>query len=129
MNAGPGPRFRLKVLDAAIILAAAGAFAASAVAVYGGPAPSRAVISSERGEWTYPLGTDRVVSVDGPLGPTLVEIRDGSAFFIDSPCRNKTCLSSGHAEHAGDWIACLPNGVFLRVEGESGDDQLDATVR
>lgn len=122
------PSFTL--LDGLIVLAAAGAFAYSAVAVYGGPPPSTVVVSSGGQEWIYPLSENRELSVDGTLGTTRISILDGQAFFLESPCSNKTCLSSAHAHRAGDWIACLPNGVFLRVEGRPPENEaLDAVVR
>lgn len=123
-------RLRLTFLDFLILAIAASAFALSAVSVYGGAAPTRVVVSSERGEWIYPLSGERVVPIDGPLGQTVIEIRNGKAGIIGSPCRNKTCIAAGHIGRAGEWVACLPNGVFLRVEGDAADDdELDAVVR
>jgi len=35
----------------------------------------------------------------------------------DSPCRDKICVLGGWISHSGEWLACLPNSVFVRVEG------------
>ncbi|HOX91332.1 MAG TPA: NusG domain II-containing protein [Spirochaetales bacterium] len=122
------PSFTL--LDGLIILLAAFAFGYSALVVYGGPAPSSVVVSAGGKDWVYPLSENREFAIQGPLGITRIRIHDGSAYFTESPCDNKTCLSSAHAHASGDWIACLPNGVFLRVEGDATEGQvLDAIVR
>lgn len=116
-------------LDLVVIAAAAAAFLASAYFVYGGPQPSTLVISSAEGEWLYPLAEDRSVAVDGPLGVTVVNIEGGRARIADSPCSNKTCMAAQPIASSGEWTACLPNGVFIRVEGGGNDDGVDATAR
>jgi hypothetical protein len=66
------------------------------------------------------------VDVKGPIGDTVVVIRDGKAFVEDSPCPDKLCVHMPAISQAGQWIACLPNKVFVRVRGtsEQGIDQL-----
>lgn len=125
-----GRSLRVRPLDLVIILASAAAFVASALGVYGNAGPSSLVVSGEAGEWLYPLSVDRTVSVPGPLGETVIRIEDGGARIVDSPCANKTCVAAQAIRKPGDWTACLPNGVFMRVDGsEEGDDAVDATVR
>lgn len=122
------PRFRPKLLDLAIVAVAAAGFAFSAVTVYGGSQPSTLVVSSGSVQWLYPLSEDRTIQVEGALGVSTIVIEDGTARFLDSPCRNKTCVAAHPVHAAGDWSACLPNGVFIRAEGESHTD-VDAIVR
>jgi hypothetical protein len=120
---------RLKPLDLAIALVAAGAIALAASAAYG-PAggTASAVLQGRDGQWVYPLAPDREVRVAGPLGDTIVEIRGKTAFIEDSPCPNKTCIAMGAISKAGQWVACLPNRVFVRIEGGRKDAGVDATV-
>jgi hypothetical protein len=77
---------------------------------------SRVLIQGAEGRWVYPLGADALVRVAGPLGDTMVEIRDGAARVLSSPCVNQTCLSAGAVHRHGAWLACLPNNVLVRVE-------------
>ena len=120
---------RFKALDLAIALAAAGAIDFSAVSVYGpGKGRPDVVITGRDGEWIYPLTVDRDLSVSGPLGDTLVEIRDKAVRIVDSPCPNKTCIAAGAIGARGQWIACLPNRVFVRIEGGSSNGDVDAGV-
>jgi hypothetical protein len=118
---------RLKALDIAIVLAAAGAVALSAALVYG-PRQGRAevIIKGEGGEWIYPLSVDRDISIAGPLGDTHIAIRSKTVRIVDSPCPNKTCIASGAIAEPNQWIACLPNRVLVRVEGSEADEGTDA---
>ena len=51
----------------------------------------------------------------------------GQARFLDSPCSNRICVQSPPLWREGDWAACLPNQVFLRIEGApSYKDEFDA---
>lgn len=83
------------------------------------------IIETPTGKWKYPLEKDRIITVQGALGESIIEIQEGKAFFVDSACPNKTCVLSKPIEKKADWAACLPNRVFIRIEGnEEGD--LDA---
>lgn len=126
---GAATKNTLKFLDIAIIALAAGALAAVSMVVYAGPAPASVVVSSAKGEWIYPLAEDRIVQVEGLLGMTEIHIEDGRASIHDSPCANKICIASPPLHRTGDWSACLPNGVFMRIDGSEPVDGLDATVR
>jgi hypothetical protein len=121
---------RLKPLDLVIVLAAAGAVAYSAALAYGsGKGRAQVTITGRDGEWIYPLSSDREVSIAGPLGDTIVEIRGKSVRVEDSPCPNKTCIAAGAISRPNQWIACLPNRVLVRIEGGGADEEdVDAGV-
>ena len=91
-----------------------------------------------RGDWVviqvaekhvarFPLMTDRVIQVQGPLGTTEVESSQGRARIVRSPCKLKVCIKSGYIQYADRLSACLPNKVVVRIEGES-QRGLDAVV-
>ena len=85
------------------------------------------VIGSPGGEYIYPLEKDAAYSIQGLLGESIIEVHDGEAHFLDSPCPNKTCVQAGFIHRSGEWAACLPNDVFIRIEG-SKKDNIDAEV-
>lgn len=116
---------KLKVLDFIIPALSAGMALLCAVAVYsGGIEPSLVYIQSEAGEEVYPLDEGRTVGVEGPIGTTFVEIKeDGSAAVVESPCPNDLCVHSGELTHRGDWAACMPNKVFVRIDGGPEDEE------
>lgn len=91
-----------------------------------------------RGDWVvievdakrvarFPLTTDRTAQVKGPIGTTEIEIKNGRARIIHSPCKLKVCIKSGYIQYADRLSACLPNKVVVRIEGES-QRGLDAVV-
>jgi hypothetical protein len=54
-----------------------------------------------------------------------VAIRDGAVEVLSSPCREKICVKTGKVSKPGQWIACLPNKVFVAVRGRR-NEQPDA---
>jgi len=108
----------LTFFDLVIILLAAGLTVFSAYTAYIKPqAVSRVMIRGQGLKWSFPLGAEETVNVPGPLGTTVVRIHKESAWVESSPCNNQSCVAQGHLKQQGAWAACLPNGVFLMIEG------------
>jgi hypothetical protein len=120
---------RVRILDVVVIAASTALVAASAARAYdpGSGQPS-AIVAGPGGEWVYPLDEDRELRVPGPLGDTIIDIEAGSARIVDSPCPNKTCVASGSLSRPGQWAACLPNRVLVRVEGGRAEGGVDAAT-
>jgi len=74
--------------------------------------------------FTAPLSQDRHIELQGPLGVTQVEISAGKLRIISSPCQRKICIGMGEIHRSGDLLACVPNRVVVRIEGEEGDYDL-----
>lgn len=109
----------LKALDyVAFAVSLTAVVALSAYAYSGAEAGSQVRIRGPEETYLYPIGTETDLFVKGPLGETHVEISDGSVHVVSSPCRDKICLQAGYVSRAGEWIACLPNKVFVKIEGE-----------
>ena len=66
-----------------------------------------------------PLTTDQITQVKGPLGLTEVEIKNGQARILRSPCKNKVCIKSGYIRYADRLAACIPNRVVVRIVGKN----------
>ena len=112
----------MKVFDVPVIALALAVTLYIGVKVYSGEAvPSRVVIRGPDKTWVFPLDAEELVIVDGPLGETGVKISGGRAAIVSSPCGGQTCVAAGEIHKNGQWAACLPNRVFLLVEGEGGD--------
>ncbi len=85
---------------------------------FGNRAGSWVVIEVENKEVErLPLSQNRIVHVTGPIGETEVEIKDGKARVVKSPCNRKLCIKSGYIQYADRFAACLPNRVVVRVLG------------
>lgn len=65
----------------------------------------------------FSIEHDQRIVVDGLQGQSMIEVSDGRARFIASPCGGKVCLHAGWLERAGDATACVPNGVILSLAG------------
>jgi hypothetical protein len=117
----------LKVLDIPVIaLAAALTLLIGATAYDQEAASSRVIVRGAGKTWIFPLEAEELVSVTGSIGETIVKISEGRAAIVSSPCSGQTCVAAGTLAKNGQWAACLPNKVFLRIEG--GEDNIDAAA-
>jgi hypothetical protein len=73
---------------------------------------------------TYTLNQQKRIVAKGPLGDSIIEIKDGKARFAHAPCHNQYCVHQGWLKHAGQLAVCLPNQVTLQLLGEKGFDSL-----
>lgn len=67
---------------------------------------------------TSELLHDRTLSVHGLLGDSVIEINQGRARFVSSPCRGQVCVHTGWLQSAGEIAACLPNRISLSLHGQ-----------
>lgn len=77
-------------------------------------------------KFVYSLSKDGIYKFKGLLGESSIQVEGGKAKFIDSPCENKNCIQSGEISTHGQWAACLPNGIFINIEGKSKESSFDA---
>lgn len=122
---------KLTFLDVVLVLCVLALTLWSGFLIYGHQSARVFVrIEGPEGSWLYPLDQDRFVEIKGPLGYTKIQIKDGSAQIIASPCPNQTCISGSHILHAGDWNACLPNRVIIRGEtSKSEETEIDIVAQ
>jgi hypothetical protein len=118
---------RLRLFDFVALVLSVSAVVAVGVFAYGsGGAASQVSVQTDEGTYLYPLDQERLITVSGPLGQTTIEIHDGRVHVVDSPCRDKICVAAGWLDQSGQWAACLPNRVFVRVEGSTDEEAVDA---
>jgi len=119
----------LRPFDFCIVIPAFALVVASFFVVYGGDGGRPTVnLRAEGGRWVFPLDASETVVVSGPLGDTVIEIRDNSARVVSSPCMDQTCVVMGAVRLSGQWSACLPNRVMLYVSTGRREDDADATA-
>lgn len=51
-----------------------------------------------------------------------IEVSPGGICFVKSSCRDKTCTRAGVLASPGDFAACLPNKVAIKIVGLQGHD-------
>lgn len=99
---------------------ALGLTALSGALVYGNTGTAAQVlIRGAGGRWIFPQNAVETVTVPGPLGDTVVELREREVRVLSSPCLNQTCVTAGKIRAPGQWLVCLPNRVFVSVEGKA----------
>lgn len=87
------------------------------------------LIQDSEGESLYSMAETRDVVVEGPVGESVIHIEGGHASFTHSDCQDQLCVHMGDIESSGEWAACLPNQVFIMIEGGPDDEEdVDAGV-
>ncbi len=61
------------------------------------------------------LSVDNEITLDNSIK---IKIENGEAYFLESDCKDKTCIKGGKLKNSGDVSACLPNKTVLSVKGE-----------
>ncbi|NLV50650.1 MAG: NusG domain II-containing protein [Clostridiales bacterium] len=66
-------------------------------------------------------GSEYVFSV--PQSPEVVfrVYSDGSIAFLSSDCPDKVCIRAGRLSRAGQYAACLPNRLYIKIVSGDGD--------
>ena len=116
---------QLKILDYVALLAAIAVTVFFSFAAAGGSEGQQVNIESEEGNFVYPLNEDRELTLEGPLGTTDIEIRDGRVRVVRDPGPQQICVRQGWIERSGEWLACLPSRIFVQVTG-ANDQDIDA---
>ena len=109
-------RKRDLILLGALILLAAGLFAFTKMTAE----PARVAVvtigtgNAQRSE-RFDLSEDRRVDLSAKL-PVHLVIEDGGISFTESVCPDHLCEGFGVLREEGDWAACLPAEVTIRIE-------------
>ena len=116
-----------KLLDWIVIFCTILLIGIFSISAYANPsAPGTVVISAPESEWIFSLSKEGMYTIPGELGDMTVEIHANQVRVLDSPCREKICIRTGAISRSGAWIACIPNRVFIRIQGQT-DEETDAT--
>ncbi|MGP1595349.1 MAG: NusG domain II-containing protein [Treponema sp.] len=95
------------------------------IAVYGnGGKSGKLIVQTPSGTWIYPLDMPQTIKVPGARGITEIRIENNAAKIVSSACPNKTCTAAPALKKTGDWNACLPNKVFLHIDGAEDTELL-----
>ena len=64
---------------------------------------------------TYNIYKEAEHTIKTENGVNVLVIKNGTAYFKDSDCPDKTCENMGKIKKAGDSIVCLPHRVIAEV--------------
>ncbi|HET9888007.1 MAG TPA: NusG domain II-containing protein [bacterium] len=103
-----------RVLSAAILALSI----AWGVGAHGSDQGAVAVVQLGNEEWArVPLDRDAFIPLQGRSGPIDLEVHGGAIAVVRSNCPNHVCTSMGWKRATGDVLACVPNGLVVRIEG------------
>jgi hypothetical protein len=63
--------------------------------------------------YILPLNKDRIVSVDGPIGKSIIEIKDRKVRMKSAPCPKELCVHQGWIDRGA--IVCIPNNLIVTI--------------
>lgn len=127
-ESAPARTLRLKVGDVVLFALSLAVTAAAFVLCYKPSTTDSLLViaDSPHGTWVYSLKADTHAAIHGAIGDTHLCIKDGTAYVSESVCSNKTCVMAGTISQNGEWIACMPNQVFIRIQGEEPTEHTTA---
>jgi hypothetical protein len=114
---------RLLIVVLAVVALLAWPLAASA-----GSAGARVEITGPDGFTGVSLADEASLVVAGSSGEVLVEVSGDHVRVAEADCPDQVCVRTGAVAAAGSVIACVPNGVVVRVTGGESDG-FDARIR
>lgn len=89
-----------------------------ALKLWSGDLADRAIIRSGGKIFLeVPLSRDQQIEVPGPLGTSIVSIRNRQARIASDPSPRQYCVRQGWLQHAGEIALCLPNQVSVELAG------------
>ena len=73
----------------------------------------------------YPLKKDIIFTVKGKIGFLKIEIKNHKVRVLSSSCPNKICVKTGWLSTSNGYIACVPNGVLIKLIGATQKSNID----
>ena len=75
-------------------------------------------------------GEDKTFSIPQDKNVIFHQFQDGSIAFVESDCPDKVCIHAGKLKMAGQFAACLPNGIVMKIvpEKERSEDDADLVI-
>lgn len=70
------------------------------------------------------LNKNQIFNVEGQLGHSTLQVKQGRIRFVDSPCKAKYCIHSGWLQKQTAIAVCVPNGISIVVSNK--ESQFDA---
>ncbi len=82
------------------------------------------VYSSGKEVFVMPLSMDTIIEVQGKIGKSIVQIKEGKVRMLHSPCPLKLCEKQGFISTRGNEIICVPNRIVIRIGGRRDIDEI-----
>lgn len=73
-------------------------------------------------------GKERIFTIPQNESILFQVYEDGSIAFIESNCPDKICIQAGRISKTGQFAACLPNGVVMKIVPDREQDEKDVDL-
>ena len=73
-------------------------------------------------------GNDIHFSIDNEPDVIFHVTADGTIRFEQSDCPDQICINTGELSRPGQFGACLPNGIVIKIIGNKNDDEPDIII-
>jgi len=88
------------------------------LALWGGDLADKAIIRSGGKIFReVTLSRDQLIEVPGPLGISIIDIKQRRARIASDPGPRQYCVRQGWLQQAGEIALCLPNQVSIELTG------------
>lgn len=67
-------------------------------------------------------------SLDGVPNVTFETYDDGSIAFASSDCPDQVCVRTGRLSAPGQFAACLPNGLYVKIVSDEDDRAAEVDI-
>ena len=62
-----------------------------------------------------PLYKNKIIKIKGYDGFLILQIKDNKVRVLKSTCLNKICVKTGWINKNGEYIACVPNKILIKL--------------
>lgn len=75
-------------------------------------------------------GEEKIFSIPQDENVVFHLYKDGTVAFEESDCPDKVCIHAGRLRTPGQFAACLPNGIVLKIvpAGERNEEDMDLVI-
>lgn len=76
-------------------------------------------------------GEERTFSIPQDENVVFHLDQEGTIAFVESDCPDKVCIHAGKLKTTGQFAACLPNGIVVKIvpQRERDEDDVDLVIR
>jgi len=80
------------------------------------------VYSDGRLMYRLSLSKNTEIHVQGILGVSKIRIENRQVYIFNAPCPHKICMTMGKVSRAGQVLVCIPNKLYVRIDGRDTRD-------
>lgn len=72
-------------------------------------------------KYEIPLGHEEIIILTTEDGRMVIQIDVDGVYVKESDCPDKICVNQGKITRGGQVITCLPDKIYIKLEGKGAD--------